>query len=214
MAGATEIVSIHISNEISGTINSARLAKEQTSGAQIEIVDSRCTSAVIVMAVEAAVTARAAGADLAGVMAAAQRVVEQCRILFMVDTLEYLYKGGRIGGAAALVGSLLQFKPLLYFREGKIDVLERVRKASRATARMGEVMESWFGTSEPVQVIVMHALCPDKVEPLAALLREHLNITHLRGSVLTPALGTHSGPGTVGICCCPTSVAGTILDEG
>lgn len=206
--GAEGIVSVHISSGISGTVNSARLAVEQMPGVPIEIIDTQSAAAAQFIAIEAAVRARARGASHAEITQAARRAVDAARIVFTVDTLEYLYKGGRIGGAAALVGSLLQFRPLLYFREGKIDALERVRKSSRALERMVEVMVGWLGTEQPIRAVVMHAACPDRAEALSACVRQHFQVSDLAVIPLSPVLGTHVGVGTVGMCCCPSAAMG------
>ncbi|MHB1294266.1 MAG: DegV family protein [Anaerolineae bacterium] len=206
--GVTEIVSVHISAGISGTVNSARLAAEQVEGITIDIVDVRCASAAHRLTVDAARRALKAGGSLAEAAAAARGVVESQRTVFMVETLEYLYKGGRIGGAAALFGSLLQFKPLLHFRDGKIDGLERVRKSSRALERMADVMLSWVGNEEPMRVLLMEAACAERAEDLLRMLRTKLNVAEAQIVPLSPVIGAHVGNGTVGLCCCPISVCG------
>ena len=115
---------------------------------------------------------------------------------------------GRIGGAAALVGSILQFKPLLHFVDGKITALERVRTSARALRRSIEVMSEWLGAETPVLARVIHAAAPDRGEQLAALAQEALNVVEMRIGDVPPVLGAHVGPGTASICCCPVEVAG------
>lgn len=205
--GASSIVSVHLSAGISGTINSANLAAQQIDGFPIRVIDTQCAAAAHMLAVEAGVNALAQGADLEGVVAAIERAVNTLHIVFTVDTLEYLYKGGRIGGAAALLGSLLQFKPLLTFKDGKIDALERVRKSSRAMARLAEVMAGWTN-GEPQRAVVMQAACMDRAEALAAMLPEYLNVVETQIVPLTPVIGAHVGNGTLGLCCCPVTVCG------
>jgi len=205
--GAEGIVSTHISSGISGTVNSARLAAEQLNGFPVEIVDSKCAVAAHVFTVEAAVAARSAGGSLADVTAAAQKAVEAQRTIFAVDTLEYLYKGGRIGGAAALVGSLLQFKPLLQFVDGQIDALERVRTSNKALTRALEVIGEWVG-DEPVRVLLMQSACMDKVERVQKKMGDYMNIVSSDVLPLSPVIGTHVGPGTLGIGACPVSALG------
>lgn len=205
--GASGIVSVHLSAGISGTINSANLAAQQMEGFPIRVIDTRCCSAAHMLAVEAGAKAAAQGKDLDGVAAAVEQTIAAQHTVFGVDTLEYLYKGGRIGGAAALLGSLLQFKPLLTFTEGKIDALERVRKSSRALPRMAEVMAGW-SNDEPQRAVVIQAACMDRAEALAALLPEYLNVAATQIVPLTPVLGAHVGNGTLGLCCCPASICG------
>lgn len=210
--GADGILSVHLSSGISGTVNSATLAVKEVD-IPVEIVDTQCAAAAHLLAVEAGVEAAESGGDLAAAAQAARDVLEAQKTLFVVDTLEYLYKGGRIGGAAALMGSLLQFKPLLYFHDGEIDALERVRTSSRAYKRMAEVMVEWMGQEEPLEVVVMQAGCPERLADLAAPLKESLPIAKLRESCVPAVLGAHAGDGTLGVCCCPISVCGEDKDS-
>ncbi len=210
--GAEGILSVHLSSEISGTINSATLAAKEVD-VPVEIVDTRCAAAAHLLAVEVGVEAVESGADLHEAARAVRGVLEAQKTLFVVDTLEYLYKGGRIGGAAALMGSLLQFKPLLYFNDGEVDALERVRTSSRAYKRMAEVMVEWMGTEDPLEVIVMEADCPERLPGLAASLKESLPVARIRETCVPVVLGAHAGNGTVGVCCCPISVCGEDRDS-
>jgi len=201
--GYSNIVSIHLSSGISGTVNSACLARQEIEGIGVEVVDTKSACMSHMFAVEAAVNVRAQGGSLEEIVAAAQAVIDAQKTVFMVDTLEYLYKGGRIGGAAALAGSLLQFKPLLFFNDGCIDALERVRTASKAHRRMGDIMADWLGTDVPLETAVMHAAAADKAEKVAALLPGQVNVANLRIATLSAVLGVHVGNGTLGVCCCP-----------
>ena len=203
--GAGEIISVHLSSGISGTVSSAHAASEQVPGVPVEIVDTQTASAAHMLAVEAGARALADGVGFEEAVAVIRGVVEAHRIVFSVDTLEYLYKGGRIGGAAALLGSVLQFKPLLYFREGEIDALERVRTSKRALRRMVELMVEWLGAQEPVSVVAIEAAARDRAQALLDLVQERMNVVDARICPLTPVLGAHVGNGTVGLCCCPTA---------
>ena len=209
-AGATTIISCHISSGLSGTVNSAQLAKEQVAGlVQVEVVDTRSASAGHQLVAEAGINALAAGADLPGTLAAMQAVVEANRIVFTVDTLEYLYKGGRIGGAAALIGSLLQFKPMLAIIKGRVEALERVRTEKRALPRMVEITQEWVGAEQPLELVIMQANCAEKSQVVADLIAQSLNVTRLRVADLSPVIGTHGGPGTIGIAVTPSALYGT-----
>ena len=203
--GATGIISVLLSSGISGAVSSAHAAAKEMPGVRIEIVDSQTASAAHMLAVEAGARALADGADFDKAVAVIRGVIEAQRIVFSVDTLEYLYKGGRIGGAAALLGSVLQFKPLLYFRDGEIDALERVRTSKRALRRMVDLMVEWLGTKEPIAAVAIEAAARDRAEALLELVQAEMNVIDARICPLTPVLGAHVGNGTVGLCCCPTS---------
>jgi fatty acid-binding protein DegV len=99
----------------------------------------------------------------------------------------------------------LQFKPLLYLKEGKIDALERVRTSKRALRRMVQLMGEWVGVEEPVHAVAIEAACKDRAQALLELAQAQMNVVDARINPLTPALGAHVGNGTVGLCCCPVS---------
>ena len=206
--GVDGIISVHLSSSLSGTVNSALLAKEQVQDVPIEVVDTRSVSAGHQLVLEGGLNALAAGASMEESIASMKALVEAHRVVFTVETLEYLYKGGRIGGAAALVGSLLQFKPLLAIQEGRVEALERVRTRKRALARIVEVMGEWMGDQE-VEALVMEAECPDVGAAVAEHLPRRLNVARTRICHLTPTIGTHGGPGTVGVACVPSALYGT-----
>lgn len=206
-AGHDGIVSVHLSAGISGTCNSAELAAREVD-IPVEVIDTGCAASASLFAAEAALRAAEQGASLAGVADLANRTSAAQRTIFAVDTLEYLYKGGRIGGASALVGSILQFKPLLHFIDGKITALDRVRTSSRALQRTVDVMAEWLGADTPLLARVIHAAAPDRAERLVGLAKEGLNIVDMRIGEVPPVLGAHVGPGTASLCCCPTDVVG------
>ena len=204
-AGAEGIISIHLSAGVSGTVNSAQLAAREVQGVPVEVIDTMSASAEHLFVVEACAKAIAAGSDFADAVAATRRAIEASRLVFAVDTLEYLYKGGRIGGAAALLGSVLKFKPLLYLVDGRIEALERVRTTPRAMSRMVQVMAGWMETKGPLEAAVLHAACPDRAEALAEHLPKVLDVANVRVFPLTPVIGTHLGNGAIGVACCPLS---------
>ena len=204
--GATSIVSIHLSSGISGTIGSAKLAARDL-GIPVTVVDTQCAVGVHRLAVEAAAVTLTRGGSHDEAVEAAEAVVAAHRTAFVVDTLEYLHKGGRIGGASALLGSMLQLKPLLYFVDGEITSLEKVRSSGRALERLVEIMAEWVGNEEPMRAVIMHAACPDRADRAIALLHERLQIATIDTVLLTPVIGAHVGNGTLGICCCPSRLA-------
>lgn len=200
---ARAIISIHISSGISGTIASALAARqalqeEMADAPEIYVIDSRITSASQALIVTAVGRAIAEGRSAPEIAAMAESMADRSRAIFVVDTLKYLHKGGRIGGATALMGTALRIKPLLYFREGKIDALEKVRTSKRAKARMLEIVEEWAG-GKPIRFGVAHALAPEEAQEVHDYILNRLECQEHLISPLSPVIATHVGPGTLGI---------------
>lgn len=197
---ADGIVGVFISTELSGTVASALAAQELLPDLPIaiEVVDSRSTTMGLGFVALAAARAAAKGRGLAEVASAARELVPRVNVLFIVETLEYLHRGGRIGGASRLLGSALRIKPLLHLSEGRIDGLERVRTKRKAVQRMLEVMAERVGNA-PVHAAVIHANAPEEATRLREQVRERFPYTELHLAELSPVIGTHVGPGTVGV---------------
>ncbi len=195
---ADGIVGVFISTELSGTVASALAAQELLPDLPIEVVDSRFTTMGLGFVALAAARAAAEGKGLAEVAAAARELVPRVNVLFIVETLEYLHRGGRIGGASRLLGSALRIKPLLHLTEGRIDALERVRTKRKAVERMLEVMAERVGNAT-VHAAVIHANAPEEAARLREQVRERFPHTELYLAELSPVIGTHVGPGTVGV---------------
>jgi DegV family protein with EDD domain len=119
--------------------------------------------------------------------------------LLLVDTLEFLHRGGRIGGASRFIGSALNLKPILEVQNGRVEPLERVRTKSKAIARMVEVAKERIGDRKPVHLSVIHANALDQAEKVAELLRQQIPSEGLIITDVSPAVGTHTGPGTLGV---------------
>jgi DegV family protein with EDD domain len=195
---ADGIVGVFISSELSGTIASALVARDSLPDLPIEVIDSRSTSMGLGFMVLAAARAAAEGKGLEEVAAAARALVPCMDVVFVVETLKYLHKGGRIGGASHLLGSALNIKPLLYLNEGHIEALERVRTKRKAVARMLDVMAERAG-EKPIHAAVIHANAPDEGARLQKQVSERFPHVELYQSELSPVIGTHVGPGTVGV---------------
>jgi DegV family protein with EDD domain len=203
--GAEEIVSVHLSAEMSGTVESAQLAAleiEQT----VHVVDSGQVGIATGFAALTAADVLDAGGTAEEAAEAALARGQAATSLFYVDTLEYLRRGGRIGAAAAIVGSALSVKPLLEIAEGRVAPRERVRTASRALARLAEVAVEAAG-EQPVDVCVSHLANAARAEELAAVLTDRL-AEGLAGrevmcGELGAVLGAHVGPGMVAVCVAP-----------
>jgi DegV family protein with EDD domain len=196
------IVAVLISSELSGTVNSALIAKDEFNRIPVRVVDSRSTSMGLGLAVLAAAEEAAAGKPIDKVEAAAQEVCSKVKVLFVVDTLEYLHKGGRIGGASRFLGTALGLKPLLHLNDGRVDALEKIRTKRKAVDRMLELARE-YANGQPVHVAVIHANTADEVEPLKSAIMEQFDCIDLYVADLSPAIATHAGPGTLGIAICP-----------
>jgi DegV family protein with EDD domain len=203
--GYDEIVSVHLSGEMSGTVESARLAAKEV-GVRVLAVDTRQVGAATgFAALDAAEVARAGG-SLGEAVEAATRRAEAAVSLFYVDTLEYLRRGGRVGAAAALLGGALAVKPLLTIVDGRVQTREKVRTASRALARLEELAVEAAGDRQ-VGVCVSHLSSPDRAgqltESLCGRLAANLDGREVWTGELGAALGAHVGPGMVSVCVAP-----------
>lgn len=197
--GTDTIVGAYISSQLSGTIASAEAAKELLPDLRIEVIDSRSTSMGLGFQVMAAAEAARTGASVEDVIAAAAQVRERMHILFMVDTLEFLHRGGRIGGGKRFLGTALQIKPLLGL-DGAIEGIEQVRTKKKALARMLEILRERAGTSSVFRAAVVHANAQEDALALAEDVRAQLGPEELYLAEVSPVIGTHTGPGTLGIC--------------
>lgn len=196
--GAAAVVSLHLSAELSGTCDSARLAAAEFGDTQIRVVDSRSAGMALGFGVLAAARQAAAGADAETVQRCALQTLEHTKALFYVDSLEWLYRGGRIGAAAARFGTALSMKPLLHLADGRIVPLEKVRTSSKAIARLVQLTVAAAG-DQPVDIAVQHLAAPERAADLAGRLRTALpNLRELYESEVGAAVGAHVGPGLLG----------------
>jgi DegV family protein with EDD domain len=199
--GAESIVSVHISAELSGTFESAQLAARR-SPVPVTLVDSRQVGMGTGFAVLAAADAIEAGADATAAGAVARRHAAGTTSLFYVDTLEYLRRGGRVGAAAALLGSALAVKPILRLDDGRVGPLEKVRTSTRALSRLEEIAVDAADSAE-VDVAVAHLASPDRAAQLAERLRERLHQglgdREVAFGEVGAVLGAHVGPGMVAV---------------
>lgn len=195
-----EIISIHLSAGISGTFNSAKTAAGMLPELDVTVYDSLVTSSGQAFLVREAARMAAEGASKDDILTVISVMRHHLRILFMVDTLEYLHRGGRIGGAQALLGTLLQIKPILYVK-GEIGVFEKVRTRPKALAKIVDELVN-FCTEKPVEklrVAVIHVDTPDKARDLAALIEEKFPGLPVQIDSVGPVIGSHVGPGTLGV---------------
>lgn len=207
--GASEILSIHLSSEMSGTHESALLAAREAP-VPVSVVDSRQVGVATGYAALTAADVLDAGGSVAEAADAARARAAASTALFYVDTLEYLRRGGRIGAAAALLGGALSVKPLLRIEDGRVVNLDRVRTSARALSRMEDLVVEAAGDQE-VDLCVSHLANPDRAADLAARLGDRL-AANLGGrevwcGELGAVLGAHVGPGMVAACVAPRPVA-------
>jgi DegV family protein with EDD domain len=197
-AGASTVVSIHLAARLSGTWESATLAAQDFGHGVVRVIDSRSTAMGLGFAVLAAAHAAAQGASAAEVQEAATETVDHTRVMFYVDTLEYLRRGGRIGTAAALFATSLSVKPLLQMVEGRIVPLEKVRTSSKAIARLVALTIA-AAEGAKVDLAVHHLAAPDRASAVAEQLRQALpDVGELHVSELGAVVGAHLGPGALG----------------
>jgi DegV family protein with EDD domain len=197
------ILAILISNELSGTIHSATQAKKEFPGATIEIVDSRSASMELGFQVLAAARAAEVGKSFNEVVEIAKKAKDHTGVMFVVDTLEYLHRGGRIGGASRLLGTALNIKPLLYVNSGRVEPLENVRTKGKALIRLLNLIEERISAGEPpIRIAALHAACPEDGQQLLEKALQRFQPAEGILTVVGPVVGTHVGPGTLGIAYC------------
>jgi len=200
---ADAILSIHISSALSGTVDSALQAKALMPETTIRVVDSRLTSMALGYVTLAAARSLEAGATLEEAATAAEALIPATRVYFAVDTLRYLHMGGRIGGGSVLLGTALDIKPILELAGGKIEAAGKARSMKRAIPKLVEIMVGHFGEGAKVRAATIGAACPESAEALAGRLKQHFDCVEFYVTDLSPAIGTHVGPGTIGAVVCP-----------
>ena len=195
LEGGNEIVSVHLSSKVSGTYNSALMAAQSIGGGKIDVVDSLSTSMALgFMALEAANLARA-GRDRQTVAGCVQGLVAKARVICVVDTLTYLERGGRIGKAAALLGSLLNVKPILQLKDGEVVPLGRARGRPQALNRLVELLERDGKVS---RLAIMHGAAQADAEQLRKRVASTYPGVDIQLTEIGAVLGTHTGPGVIG----------------
>lgn len=196
-----DILSIHISGKVSGTVAAAIQAARELAAEKIRVFDSLTGAAAMAFQVVEAARAAAQGATLAECERIARKIRDVSHTYFIPGTLEFLHRGGRIGGAAALLGSALKIHPILETRNGVIEACEKVRTMSRAMQRMVELMERKVGSCSRIMAASLYADIPELAETLLHLVKERLGnrIQQTWFSTISPVIGAHIGPGAVGM---------------
>ena len=196
---AESIVAVFVSSALSGTIQSAHLGAQAMGDYPIEIVDSRSASLGQGLLAVAAARHAAAGHDYRAVAEYVRGLVPRMRVLFVVDTLEYLHKGGRLGGAKRLVGSVLSIKPVLHIENGQIEPLASVRTKSKAIAHMLEIVLGEMSGKQNIHAGVIHANAPNDAAYVMQQILAAVQPQEFLSNELTPVIGANVGPGVVGM---------------
>jgi DegV family protein with EDD domain len=200
-----EVLSIHISSGLSGTLNAAQLAARQVAEGLVHVVDSLTLSGGQRFQVLAAARAAQAGWAREAILERLAQIRHTTEVVYTLETLTYLARGGRIGRVQALAGSLLSIKPIIHVdkADGKYSTLGRARSIKRALADIADHLAGVYAGDGPLWVSVMHGRVPEQAEALADLLRARLNVAKIEILRISPVLGVHTGPGIVGAAVMP-----------
>ncbi len=194
-----DILTVVISSKMSGTLNSAEQAKAMLGAENIAIVDSLSTAMETGFHALLAARAAAAGATLAECQAIAEQAREHSGLLLMVPTLEYLHRGGRIGGASRWFGTLLRIKPILEVRGGRVEPLEKVRTRRKVIQRIADITVERIGDRRPVRLSAIHTGATEEAQSLLEQLARRVEVEESFLSMVSPVVGTHVGPEGVGL---------------
>ncbi len=196
-----DVLGIFISEKLSGTINSAVQGKANMKSGQelVHIFNSQNTG--MALGFQALTVARAAqdGANIEDCIALAEKARANTGLYFAVDTLEFLHRGGRIGGAKRLLGTAMKVKPVLSVQDGVVASIESVRTKRKAHARVLEIIAEEIGDRTPISIATLQANALEDANALIELAQERLDIKEVIHSQVSPVIGTHVGPGTVGL---------------
>jgi DegV family protein with EDD domain len=202
-AAGHDVLCILISSKLSGTYQAALDARSMLPDANILVVDSYFVAAALGLMVVTAAEMAEEGCSMDEIVARVEQMRRDMKLYFVVDTLEYMQRGGRIGLAAAFLGTLLKVKPILTLDEGIVKPLDMVRSKRKAIQRLLAELEAHVAPGQPVQAIVMHAQVPGEVSELEAEVRRCFNCQRTIFGEVGPVIGTHTGPGVLGAAVCP-----------
>jgi len=194
-----QILVVTISSRLSGMYTSAVQAKEMFEDAKIEVVDSLTGTMTIGLSLRRVFDAIKAGASLQECRKVLENALANTGVLLTVDTLEFLHRGGRIGSAQKFLGSALKLKPILELVDGQLEGIEKVRTRSKALSRLVELVLDRIGERRPVEIAALHANAESVAEELVEELKKRLEISVSYVTSVSPGVGTHLGPGTVGV---------------
>jgi DegV family protein with EDD domain len=196
-----DVLGIFLSAKLSGTIQSAIQAKDMMdkAGEKVNFVDSETTA--MAMGFQVLTVARAVedGASLEDAIALAEKARAYTGVYFAVDTLEFLHRGGRIGGAQRFLGTALNMKPVLAVQGGRVEAVERIRTKKKALDRVFELVKEQTEGKSPIRLATLHASAEEEAKTLLDLASKEMNATESILTTVSPVVGTHAGPGTVGL---------------
>jgi DegV family protein with EDD domain len=200
-----EILSIHISSGLSGTIHSARLGMQHVPESIVHLVDTMTLSGGERFQVLAAALAARAGKGRDFILERLEKIRHSTELIYTLETLEYLQRGGRIGRVQALAGMLLHIKPIIHVdkKDGKYSTVGKERTVPKALEKIADHLLNIYGSETPMWISVMHGRFQEQAERLATLVQDKLNIAKLEILRISPVLGVHTGPGIVGVAAVP-----------
>jgi len=205
-ANGDEVVGIFMSRGTSVTVESAQLvAAAHPAKDCIHVVDSLAISGALALTLHTAGRLAQSGASAVEIAAVARRMGEAMRVMFTVDTLDYLHRGGRMKGSQALLGSLLGIKPVLWLNQGRIELWSKARGKRKALATMLDESAKAMPADQPVHAIVFDAVAAEESVALARALRDRLPVERFCTAQIGPVVAAHVGPGCVAMAVCPAS---------
>ncbi len=198
-AAGHDILCVLLSNKLSGTVMSANTAKEQLHDDHIHVFDTLNVAVGEAMLVTEAARLAQAGKSVPEIMHRLEFMRDRIQLYFVVNTLEYLAKGGRVSNAQAFLGTVLQMKPILKVENGLVEGAERIRTTSKAHARLRYIVEEGIRGKSNIQVAVMYTAIKDNAQKLAEDIRTHYHLAEVPVAMISPAISAHTGPGALGV---------------
>ncbi len=198
--GFRSVLVITVINEASVTHTVAKAAAQQVSGARIEVVDSRTTAAGITLIATACARVLRAGRGFDEAVALARRLAGRVQILALIDTLEYLRRGGRVSGAQAAFGALLSIKPIVEVKDGDRVLIDKVRTRERGVERLKQLIEERVPPGSRIHACAMHTNNPERAHALGEWVQQRFHCVEFWTAEAGPIIGTHTGPGVSGLC--------------
>jgi DegV family protein with EDD domain len=196
-----EVIGLFVSSKLSGTSQSAMQGKETmgAAGKKVTKVDSLATSMSLGLIILGAARTAESGSNISECVAAAENTRKNSGLFFAVDTLEFLHRGGRIGGAQRFIGSALNLKPILALKDGKVEGVERIRTKSKAHDRILELIAEQVNGKSNIRLATLHANASKDAKALLDRASQQLNPIETIFAEVSPVVGTHAGPGTIGL---------------